>query len=227
MPYLDYDGVVTLTEEIKSHSDQTYEPIGSVETHNQSNSAHTDIRQSIPTKVSQLQNDSGYITDAGVTSFNGATGDVTYTAPVQSVNGQTGAVSLNIPDATSDLLNDSGFITAAAIPSNVSAFSNDAGYLTDSTLPDYKLTYDAISSVDLAEVDEAETDEPNYTPTGTVSYTVGSIPITASAELAWTYSSYALVFSGVTVNVSAPGQFVTGITGFEGTDVKFAIEEEE
>lgn len=135
MPYLDYDGVVTLTEEIKSHSDQTYEPIGSVATHNQSNSAHTDIRQSIPTKVSQLQNDSGYITDPGVSSFNGQTGAVTYTAPVQSVNGQTGAVSLNIPDATSDLLNDSGFITAAAIPSNVSAFSNDAGYITSAAIP--------------------------------------------------------------------------------------------
>ena len=33
--------------------------------------------------------------------------------PVTSVNGQTGAVQLIIPDSTSDLTNDSGFITAA------------------------------------------------------------------------------------------------------------------
>ena len=34
-------------------------------------------------------------------------------APVQSVNGQTGAVSLTIPDSTSDLVNDSGFVNSA------------------------------------------------------------------------------------------------------------------
>lgn len=45
----------------------------------------------IPTKVSQLQNDSGFLSTA-VTSFNGNTGAVTYTAPVSSVNGATGAV---------------------------------------------------------------------------------------------------------------------------------------
>lgn len=45
----------------------------------------------IPTKVSQLQNDSGFLSTA-VTSFNGSTGAVTYTAPVTSVNGSTGAV---------------------------------------------------------------------------------------------------------------------------------------
>ena len=52
----------------------------------------------VPTKVSAFQNDAGYIT----------------TAPVTSVNGQTGDVSLSIP----------------AVPANVSAFNNDAGYLT-------------------------------------------------------------------------------------------------
>lgn len=52
----------------------------------------------IPTKVSDLTNDSGFITDAGVTSFNGSTGAVTYTAPVTSVNGSTGDVSITIPD---------------------------------------------------------------------------------------------------------------------------------
>ena len=60
-----------------------------------------------------------------VDSVNGKTGAVvltasdvgalpsSYQAPVTSVNGQTGAVQLAIPDSTSDLTNDSGFITAA------------------------------------------------------------------------------------------------------------------
>ena len=36
---------------------------------------------------------------------------------------------------TSDLVNDSGFITASAIPTNVTAFNNDAGYITVSAIP--------------------------------------------------------------------------------------------
>lgn len=36
---------------------------------------------------------------------------------------------------TSDLVNDSGFITASAIPQDISAFQNDAGYITASALP--------------------------------------------------------------------------------------------
>lgn len=65
----------------------------------------------IPTKTSDLTNDSGFVNAAGAASA----------APVQSVNGQTGTVSLTIP----------------TVPTNVSAFSNDAGYLTLATLPTY------------------------------------------------------------------------------------------
>ena len=57
----------------------------------------------------------GEITIAGVSSWNGQTGDISYTAPVSSVNGQTGNVLLNIP----------------TVPTQVSAFDNDAGYLTE------------------------------------------------------------------------------------------------
>lgn len=64
-----------------------------------------------------------------VSSFNGNSGAVTYTAPVTSVNTKTGAVSLSasdvgalpdstsIPSSTSDLVNDSGFITSSSVPS--------------------------------------------------------------------------------------------------------------
>lgn len=53
--------------------------------------------------------------DAGYVNASGAAA----AAPVQSVNGQTGAVSLTIP----------------TVPTNVSDFNNDAGYLTLATLP--------------------------------------------------------------------------------------------
>ena len=39
------------------------------------------------------------------------------TAPVTSVNGQTGAVTVSVPTKTSDLTNDSGFITSAPVAS--------------------------------------------------------------------------------------------------------------
>lgn len=65
----------------------------------------------VPTKVSQLTNDSGFVNASGAASA----------APVQSVNGQTGVVILSIP----------------TVPSNVSAFTNDAGYLTLADLPVY------------------------------------------------------------------------------------------
>lgn len=62
----------------------------------------TTAKVTVPTKNSELTNDSHYITAAG--------------APVQSVNGKTGSVTLDIPDSTSDLTNDSGFITASDLP---------------------------------------------------------------------------------------------------------------
>lgn len=108
----------------------------------------------IPTKTSQLQNDSGYITSAPVTSVNGQTGAVTLSiptkvsqlqndsgyitsAPVSSVNSKTGAVTLSasdvgalpsttaIPSKTSDLDNDSGFLTSA-----VTSFNGNTGAVT-------------------------------------------------------------------------------------------------
>jgi hypothetical protein len=71
----------------------------------------SDVRNDIPIKVSDLQNDSGFVNASQAASA----------APVQSVNGQTGSVNLTIP----------------TVPTNVSAFTNDAGYLTLATLPVY------------------------------------------------------------------------------------------
>lgn len=59
----------------------------------------------IPTATSDLTNDSGYVDASGAASA----------APVQSVNGQTGTVSLTIPTKTSDLTNDSDFMSGMTI----------------------------------------------------------------------------------------------------------------
>lgn len=92
----------------------------------------------VPTNVSAFTNDAGYLTsytetDPTVPSWakqpNKPTYTAsevgalpsTYTAPVTSVNGRTGAVTLTIP----------------TVPTAVSAFTNDAGYLTLATLPVY------------------------------------------------------------------------------------------
>lgn len=85
----------------------------------------------VPTKTSDLTNDGSdgthpFISDAGVTSFNGNTGAVTYTAPVTSVNGSTGAVVISVPTKTSDLTNDSGYITDAGVTS----FNGNTGAVT-------------------------------------------------------------------------------------------------
>lgn len=93
-----------------------------------------------------------------VTSVNGQTGDVTISAGgnVDSVNGKTGVVVLNaddvgalpsttvIPDKTSQLDNDSGYITNSAltgyakkteIPTKMSQLDNDSHYITASEAP--------------------------------------------------------------------------------------------
>lgn len=81
----------------------------------------------IPSKTSDLVNDSGFVDAAGAAAA----------APVQSVNGQTGAVSLSIPTDTSDLNNDSGFVDAAgaAAASPVQSVNGQTGAVS-LTIPD-------------------------------------------------------------------------------------------
>ena len=86
----------------------------------------------------------------GVTTFNGQSGDVTYTAPVTSVNGSTGVVTVNVPTKVSQLTNDSGFLTSSTgvssvngshgavtitVPTKTSQLTNDSGFITSSSLP--------------------------------------------------------------------------------------------
>ena len=64
----------------------------------------------------------------GVTSFNGQTGDVTYTAPVTSVNGATGAVT--------------GLQTTSNLVTSLSASSTNSQY------PSAKCVYDLVGNIE-------------------------------------------------------------------------------
>jgi hypothetical protein len=85
-------------------------------------------KNEIPTKTSELTNDSGFITEDYVQEYAQPKGDYALKseisdAPVKSVNGKVGIVNLSasdvgalpdnttIPSKTSDLTNDSGFIS--------------------------------------------------------------------------------------------------------------------
>ena len=66
---------------------------------------------------------------------------------VESVNGKDGTVVLTasdvgalpnttpIPTKTSDLTNDSGFITASSLPTRTSQLTNDSGFITSGDIP--------------------------------------------------------------------------------------------
>lgn len=146
--------------------------------------------------------------EAGVTSWNGQTGDVVYTppeAPVQSVNGQSGAVVLD---------------------------AEDVGALPEDT--EFAIGYDESVSVGSAVVGEAVTATPNYTPSGTVTATVTTKAETflsgGTVQFSPYYSNYKLYFNTPTFSpTTTTKNIVTGINNltFNGNGVKFAVEQEQ
>lgn len=91
-----------------------------------------DFDVDVPTKVSDLINDIGYITsyietDPTVPAWAKATAKPTYTAT------EVGALSSNthIPNTTAELINDAGFITNTALPTRLGQLVNDVGYITN------------------------------------------------------------------------------------------------
>ena len=84
---------------------------------------------------------------------------------IESDYAKTSAIP-TVPTKTSQLTNDSGFVTSAAIPTvptSVSAFTNDAGYITEADLPTVptnvsQLTNDAgyVKSTDAAFVNKVD-----------------------------------------------------------------------
>ena len=97
------------------------------------------VEAAIPTKTSQLDNDSGFITSAPVTSVNTKTGAVTLSAsdvgaqPTITVNGiikGDGAGNLSAQDTVTAELVD-----LPTVPTKVSELENDANYITAAQAP--------------------------------------------------------------------------------------------
>lgn len=119
----------------------------------------------IPTKTSQLTNNSGFITvnDVPVKSVDGSTGAVVTNAVkttsqsltdtqkaqartnigagISSFDGNYESLSNKptIPTQTSQLENNSGFITTADVPTKVSQLDNDTGFITSNDVPEYSV----------------------------------------------------------------------------------------
>lgn len=100
----------------------------------------------VPSKTSELDNDSGFITSAAIPSkvseLDNDVGYVTAEAipsKVSELDNDAGYITMSaipaIPSKTSELDNDSGFITASALPTKVSELQNDTGFITLSEVP--------------------------------------------------------------------------------------------
>ena len=105
---------------------------------------------------------------AGVTSLNNQKGDlklktvnnndllgegnIEIQAGVTSVNGQEGAVVIDVPTKVSQLENDANYATQSEIPTTTSELINDRGFINSSEVSNIKVLtqaeYDAIDPKD-------------------------------------------------------------------------------
>lgn len=100
----------------------------------------------IPTATSQLTNDSGFITNANLPNLtpyqpkNDDTLATTNKTIVGAINElKTNVNNINVPTKTSQLTNDSGYITNSdipTIPTKVSQLTNDSNYVTQIEMTD-------------------------------------------------------------------------------------------
>ena len=83
------------------------------------------INLTVPLKVSELINDTGFITNASIPSK---------TSQLTNDSSFITNADISIPTKTSQLTNDSGFITNAAIPTKTSQLTNDSGFITNADI---------------------------------------------------------------------------------------------
>lgn len=123
----------------------------------------------IPTKTSELENDSGFITSADVP---------TKTSDLENDSGFITEDDIpEVPTKTSDLENDSGFITSADVPTKTSDLENDSGFITEDDIP--AATASTLGGVKVGEGLEIEAD-------GKMNVTLDNIP---TAVLSGTYAT--------------------------------------
>ena len=105
-------------------------------------------KEEIPTKVSQLSNDSNFI-DKNVTNLKNYTTTEVLNESLsakadkteipkntsQLVNNSGYITSNDVPKKVSDLINDKGYITQENVPTDVSELNNDTGFITEANLP--------------------------------------------------------------------------------------------
>lgn len=83
----------------------------------------------VPTKTSELENDSGYITSSDIPTVP--------TKVSELENDSDFVTSEDIPTKTSDLTNDSDFVTSSEVPKKTSDLENDSDFVIDSEIPKY------------------------------------------------------------------------------------------
>ena len=97
----------------------------------------------IPTKTSDLINDSGFISSEADPVFTSSPASEITAIDITNWNNKSNfSGSYNdltnkptIPTKTSDLTNDSGFITSNSVPTKTSDLTNDSGFITSSSIP--------------------------------------------------------------------------------------------
>ena len=140
----------------------------------------------IPTKTSQLNNDSGYITanDVPVKSVDGATGNVVTNAVKTTTQTLTDAqkqqARTNIGAGTSSFNGDYNSLTnKPTIPTKTSQLTNDSGFITDAALTGYaKTTYIPTNTSQLD--NESHYITANEAPVTSVNSKTGAVQLNAS-----------------------------------------------
>ena len=141
-----------------------------------------------PVNLSQFSNDVGYLTEvpdgsvsraklsselnANLTAVENAVDglqnsvrDLSNTkADKTTVSALSDTVALKadkteLPTKTSDLTNDSGFITSADVPTKVSELTNDSGYITSAALSPYSTTQQMNTAISTAVANKADRSE--------------------------------------------------------------------
>lgn len=106
------------------------------------------LKSDIPTKVSELSNDNGYITSEGVPTY------------LSELTNDSGYItSSGVPTKTSQLANDSGYITSEGVPTKLSELTNDSGYTTNTgTITGIKMNGEAKGTVGVVDLGTVITD---------------------------------------------------------------------